>query len=424
MYAFERKTMGKNLKQSAVLKNLTNGARDTVGYFYDELRLILSDSGTILIFIIAMFIYPVLYSVGYMNETLREIPIAVVDLDHTSTSRQFSRMTDASEQLKVVYKPSSLKEAEDLFYDGLVHGIILIPDHFEKDILSGKQVRPSVYCDASYFLLYKQVYSGAVFSSGTFSAGVEIKKMLAEGKTLEQAKVLQEPLQVKNYYLYNPSGGYDSFVMPGMILIIIQQTLLIGIGMLGGTIREKKIFLKMNAPVTKLWGTSKMIFGKASAYVLIYLFNALFAMVVLHKWLALPDKGTLLGVISLLIPYLLAISFLGLAISMLFKERVHSLLFMVFISPIVMFLSGISWPTSSIPPALYWFSHIFPSTFMIPAYLRLRIMGASLESVHYEWAFLLIQMVVYFFLACFSYKIAIKRYGKNIGSNSESTNKV
>ncbi len=406
-----------------MLKNFINGARDTVGYFYDELKLILSDSGTVLIFIIAMFIYPVLYSVGYMNETLREIPIAVVDLDHTPTSRQFSRMADATEQLRVAYKPSSLKEAEDLFYDGLVHGVILIPDRFEKDLYSGKQVRPTVYCDASYFLLYKQVYSGAVFSSGTFSAGVEIKKMLSEGKTLEQAKVLQEPLRVENHYLYNPSGGYDSFVMPGIILIIMQQTLLIGIGMLGGTIREKKKFLQMNAPVMRLWGTSKMIFGKASAYVLIYLFNALFAIVILHKWLALPDKGTLLGVISLLIPFLLSVSFLGLAISMLFKERVHSLLFMVFISPVVMFLSGISWPTSSIPPVLYWFSHVFPSTFMVPGYLRLRILGAGLESVHYEWGFILFQMVVYFFLACLSYKIAIKRFGKNIGSNSENLNK-
>lgn len=406
-----------------MLKNFINGARDTVGYFFDELKLILTDSGTVLLFIIAMFVYPVIYSVGYQSEVLRDVPIAVVDLDHTSTSRQFSRMADATEQLNVAYKPASIKEAEDLFYDGLVHGVILVPDQFEKDLLSGKQVRPTVYCDASYFLLYKQVYSGAVYSSGTFSAGVEIKRMLAEGKTLDQAKTLQEPLQVKNYNLYNPSSGYDSFVLPGIVLIMIQQTLLIGIGMLGGTIREKKKFLKMNAPVTKLWGTSKMIFGKASAYVLIYLFNALFAMVILHKWLALPDKGTLLGVISLLIPYLLAVSFLGLAISMLFKERVHSILFMVFISPVVMFLSGISWPASSIPPVLYWLSHVFPSTFMIPGYLRLRTMGAGLESVHYEWGFLLLQMVVYFFLACLSYKIAIKRFGKNIGSSSESLNK-
>ena len=408
----------------AMLRNLVKGAKDTVGYFLDELKLIFSDSGTVLIFIIAMFAYPVIYSIGYQNEVIRDIPIAVVDLDCTPTSRQFSRMADETEQLYVAYKPSSLKEAEELFYDGMVHGVILIPNEFEKDILSGKQVKPTVYCDASYFLLYKQVYSGASYSSGTFSAGVEIKRMLAEGKTLDQAKVLQEPLQVKSYNLYNPAGGYDSFVLPGIVLIMMQQTLLIGIGMLGGTIREKKKFLKMNAPVIKLWGTSKMIVGKASAYVFIYMFNALFSMVVLHKWLSLPDKGTMMNVISLLVPYLLAISFLGLAISMLFKERVHSILFMVFISPIVMFLSGISWPSISIPPVLYWLSHIFPSTFMVPGYLKLRTIGAGLESVHYEWSLLLIQMIVYFFLACLSYKIAIKRFGKNLGSNSENLKEV
>lgn len=387
-------------------------------FFVEEIKLILSDSGAVLFFIVAMFIYSLLYALGYEKETIRDLPLAVVDLDHSSLSRQLARMADATEQLQVAYKPGSLKEAKQLFYEGKINGILLIPEDFEKDILRANRTTATVYCDAGYFLLYKQVYAGAVYSTGIFSAGVEIKRLMSQGKPLEQAKDMQEPVQVDVYNLYNPSGGYGSFVMPGMIIIIIQQTLLVGIGMLGGTIREKKTFLKRYGPVSQKWGNVKLILGKAFAYVTVYLFTALFVMVILHKWYAFPDNGRVLDIMVLLIPYLFSVSFLGMAISMLFKQRVHSILFMVFLSPMVVFLSGISWPSVAIPQGLYWISHVFPSSFMVPAYLKLRIYGAGLGSVRFEWWGILIQMIVYFVLAYYSYKFAVKRMGRRIGSKA------
>lgn len=384
--------------------------------YVDEIKLILSDSGAILFFIVAMFMYSLLYTLGYEQETIRNLPVAVVDMDHSSLSRQFSRMADATEQLQVTCKPGSLKEAEQLFYDGSIKGVLLIPENFEKDILNGRRTNVTAYCDAGYFMLYKQVYAGAVYSSGTFGAAVEIKRLMAQGKTMEQAIDVEDPVKLSTYNLYIPSGGYGSFVMPGVIIVIMQQTLLIGIGMLGGTTREKRMFIKKYGIARHKGGNIKLVLGKSFAYVSLYLFTALFSMVILHYWFSFPDKGHFLPIVILLIPYLLAVSFLGKAISMLFSQRVHSILFIVFLSPLVVFLSGISWPASSIPQGLYWFSHILPSGFMVPAYLRLRLYGAGLDSVKFEMGFILLQMIVYFVLACYVYKIAIKRMGKRIGS--------
>lgn len=399
-------------------KNFKKIPGEIHGFFIDEIKLILSDSGAVLFFIAAMVIYSLLYTIGYEKETVRDLPVAVVDLDHTSLSRQFSRMADATEQLKVSCKPGSLKEAEQFFYDGKVNGVLLVPANFEKDILSGKRTNVTVYCDAGYFMLYKQVYAGATYSSGTFGAAVEIRKLLSQGKSMSQAMEMEDPPKVDVYNLYNPSGGYGSFVMPGMIIIIMQQTLLIGIGMLGGTIREKKKFLQKYGTVRHKWGNVKLVLSKALAYLTVYLFTALFPMVLLHRWFAFPDKGHLLTIIAMMIPYLLAVSFLGMGISMFFKQRVHSILFMVFLSPMVVFLSGISWPASAIPQGLYWLAHIFPSGFMVPAYLKLRLFGAGMDSVRFEWISIVIQMIVYFLFACYAYKMAIKRMGKRIGSKS------
>ena len=393
-------------------KKITIGARETVGYFIGELKLIFSDSGAVLFFMLAMVIYPLLYVAGYGKEVVRELPVAVVDLDHSSLSRQYNRMLDASEQITITCKPGSVKEAEQLFYDGTVKGVILIPNNFEKDIYSTKHTKVTVYSDASFFLYYKQVFSGASFASGTFSAGIEVKRMLAEGKTMTQALEQQDPVKVDVYTLYNPSSGYASFVMPGVILIIMQQTLLIGIGVLGGTIREKKIFLKMNGKARHRLGSVRLVFGKASAYFLVYFLNALFTFVIFHHWFLLPDRGNMLLIFTLFVPYILAVSFFGLAVSMLFKERVHAVLFLVFLSPMMMFLSGISWPSSALPVTLRWLSQLFPSTTVVPAYLKLRICGAGFDAVRSEFVFLFVQAFVYFVIATIAYRFSIRRYLK------------
>jgi ABC-2 type transport system permease protein len=71
-------------------------------------------------------------------------------------------------------------------------------------------------------------------------------------------------------------------------------------------------------------------------------------------------------------------------------------MFMVFLSPIVVFLSGISWPASSVPALVYQLAHLFPSTIMVPAYLRIRTMGVDISAVRNEYLLLLLQMSFYF----------------------------
>lgn len=384
-------------------------------FFTTEIKLIFSDAGALLFFVVAMFVYSYLYTLAYERETVKDISVAVVDMDHSMTSRQYTRMVDATEQIQVTCKPNSLKEAENLFYDGSIHGVILIPKDFEMNIIKGLKTNVTVYCDASYFLLYKQVFGGATYTNGTFNAGIEIKKMLAEGKPIEQAYIMQEPIKTIVYNLYNPSGGYGSFVIPGIIIVVMQQLLLLGIGMLGGTIREKRIFLKMNSSVTRQWGSIRLVFAKASAYVLIFLATSLFSMGILYKWFLFPDNGHFLFILFLLVPYLYGVSFMGLAISMLFKERIQSILFLVFVSPIIVFLSCISWPAISIPKELYFIAHIFPSVYMVPGYLKIREYGANMASVKYEWIALWVQSLIYFGLACFAYKMSMRRFGKRIG---------
>ena len=383
-----------------MFNKILTGLADLHQVFIQEIKNSLTDAGTVLIFVVAVIAYPVLYSFGYINETLKDVPVAVVDLDHSSLSRQYCRMIDATEQLSVSARTVSLKEAEQLFYAGKVNGVFLIPMNFEKDILGRKQSQVMVYCDASKFFVYKQVLTGGSFATGYFSSGIEYRNLLSSGRMPEQAFEQTNPLQIEVFNLYNPSAGYATFIVPGIMLIVIQQSLMIGIGLLAGRRYERRkkghFFVNelRNMPVIPT------VLGKAFAYGAIYFFTSLFLFGCLYKWLAFPARGSFLSLYFILVPYILTIAFAGLSLAFLFRKRVNSLMFIVFLSPAVFFLSGISWPAQSMPWLIRILAFIFPSTAAIPAFVKLRIIGGGLDSVGHEWSLLLLQMATYFLLAC------------------------
>lgn len=388
---------------------ITSGLELTWFSLVDELKTIFSDRGAVLILFFAVFSYPLVYSIAYKNNVVRDIPVTIVDLDKTGVSRQLTRMLGATKELSVNSGVGSLQEAKQLFWDGESKGIILIPEGFEKNLSRGFQTSVSVYCDASYFLIYKETLSATIQATGTLSAGVEIKRLLAAGSSEEQAMQQRDPMPAKYYNLYNPAGSYGSSIMPGMILIILQQTLLIGIGMIGGAGKERRNSQEIKPGVRVRQGMFSVVFGKGLAYFLIYIPNMAFTLVYLSKWFGFPDKGSFVDVCILLVPFLFSVIFLGLTISMLFRRREHSIMALVFFSPIVLFLSGLSWPKTAIPHLLGLIAQIFPSTTMVPAYLRVRTMGVPISAVKHELLFLLCQMIVYFLIASAGYKISVIR---------------
>ncbi len=399
-----------------MIRSIINGFRQIQVYFIGEVKEIFRDSGTVVLFIIAMLAYPVIYAIGYMEETATEIPVAFVNLNDGALSHKLGRMIDATEQVRIVSRVSSLQEAEELYYRNEVAGVIVVDRDFEKDILSGRQGNVSVYSDASHFLLYKQVYSATVYASQTLGAAVEVNSLLNKGKTMEQALVMREPLSIKTYNLYNPAGGYASFIVPAILIILIQQTLLIGIGLLYGKHNERRSYHYLKDGMRRPFEEIKIIIGQTMAFMLIYLVTTFLIMGLFYRWIALPDKSGLLNTYLLMIPYLAAVSFMGISIGLLFSKRVYALLFLVFLSPILFFISGVAWPVEALPPLLYKASYILPSTPMVNAFIRLRVMGASLESVSSEFNILLVQMLAYFLLAAIVYRIKLKRLRQEMAS--------
>ena len=375
----------------------------------NEFRTIFTDGGVMLVLIFALLIYATVYSLAYGTQVLRNVPIGVVDECRTPTSRSLIESFNSGPNTYVAYEPTSMEEARQLFYNREIYGIVYIPADYEQNLYGGEQADVAIYCDASYFLMYRQVFQELVTTIGKTGAMVEFQRLIAKGANLPQAQATVQPVIYESHNLFNPYLGYGTFVMPAIIIVIIQQTLLIGIGMIGGTWREFGLYRKLIPANCKRMYTLPIVLGKALVYISIYAVTLLYIMTVHYKLFHYPSNGSTEAVVGLLVPYLLACIMLGIAISTLFRYREQSLLLLFWTSIPILLLSGASFPREAIPEWLYTLGQVFPSSSGVNAFIRIRTMGASLRDVMPELRILWAQVFVYGGLACIGIHVILTR---------------
>ncbi len=366
----------------------------------NEFRTIFGDAGVTLILVFALLIYATLYSLAYAPQVLRNVPIGVIDECRTPASRELIRSFDAGPNTYVAYEPTGMEEAKELFFARKIYGIVYIPSDYERNLLGGLQANVAIYVDASYFLMYRQVFQELVTSIGQTGAMVEFQRLIAKGAQIPQAMATTQPVIYQTHNLFNPYLGYGTFAMPAILMVIIQQTLLIGVGMIGGTWREFGLYAKLCPSSRRRMSTLPIVTGKALVYLAVYAVTTLYILGVHYRLFQYPTNGATSTLIAFMVPYLLSCIFLGIALSTLFRSRENSLLLLLWTSIPLLMLSGISYPREAIPKGLYMFGLLFPSSHGVNAFIRIRTMGASFEEVLPEIRMLWILTCVYGALAC------------------------
>ena len=359
------------------------------------------DEGVLLFCLVVPLLYPMLYSWIYNNEVVHEVPVAVVDLSHSHQSRQFIRMCDASPDVRIAYYAVDLDDAQSLVSRQVVKGIYFIPEDFATHLNRLEQGTISVYCDMALMLTYKAIYQTAMAVSQEM--GAEIQKKLAGNYTVREDLITTSPLEVTDVAIFNPQGGYGSSVLPAVLILIIQQTLVLGIGLAAGTARERSRYSDL-VPIHRCYSSvMRVICGKALCYLMVYAVMGTFLILVVPRIFHFPQLAAWQDLLAMMIPYLLSCVFFGMTVSCLVHYRENVMLLVVFLSLPLLFLSGISWPQSAIPGYWQGVSWLFPCTFGIRAYTRLNSMGATLGDVVFEVRCLWALVVFYLFMAYLVY---------------------
>jgi ABC-2 type transport system permease protein len=259
----------------------------------------------------------------------------------------------------------------------------------------------SVYCDMSLMLAYKAVYQTAL--TVATQMGAAIKQRISGNYTAREDLITASPLKIEEVSIFNPTGGYGSSVIPAVLMLILQQTLALGVGMAAGTARERSRYSDL-VPINRCYSSvGRIISGKSLVYLMIYAVMSTYLAVVVPRMFNFLHMATWQSLLMLMIPYLLACVFFGMTVSCLVRYRENVILLVVFVSLPLLFLTGVSWPQTSIPGYLQGVSWLFPSTFGIRAYLRLNSMGASIADVSSELRCLWIQVAAYLGAACLVY---------------------
>lgn len=385
---------------------------DTCYICMKELKNVLKDQGVLMFLILVPIAYPILYSWIYNNEMTREVPVAVVDLSHSHTSREFTRMLDASPDTKVAVRCNSLAEAKECIGRGEAYGAVYFPEDFQTKLNRMEQTHVGVYCDMSLMLAYKAIFQTCTAIQGNMNSRIQIE--LSGNHTDREDEISTKPLDFEEVPIFNNTAGYGNFIIPGVLMLIIQQTLLLGVGMAAGTAREKNNYGFL-VPVDRHHrGVMRIVWGKAMAYFMIYMVMGTYLLCAVPYMFNFISLMSWKSLMLFILPYLLACIFFSMTISALMRYRENVMLLVVFSSVPLLFMSGVSWPQSNIPSFWQGVSWLFPSTFGIRGFVRMNSMGATLEDISTEYHALWIQTVVYFVLAHEVYRFQIGKARKGI----------
>ena len=378
-------------------------------YITEELKAIFKDEGVLLFFIILPLAYPLIYSWIYNNEVVREVPVVLVDNSHSAMSREFTRKMDASPDVNIAYHAASLTEAKDIIGHGEAYGILYFPEDFEKSIGRMEQAHVSIYCDMSYMLTYKAILQAATSVAG--ETGAELQKQLLGNHTKREDEIATKPLEFDEVPIFNITGGYGNFIIPAVVTLIIQQAMLLGIGMIAGTRREKWRMTEQTTATrnTGSWRTAvEQLSGQAAAYIMIFAVMLAWITLIVPKIFGFVSLVHGTDMLLFFTPYLLSCTFFAVCTSTAVTYRESVMLVVVYTSLPLLFMSGISWPQSSIPGFWQGVAWLFPSTFGIRGFVRMSSMGALISDVAIEYHALWIQTLVYGCIALVITKLRTK----------------
>lgn len=353
-----------------------------------------------------IFFYGLLYNYMYSPNVLREVPVAIVDESRTPLSRHYIRLLDATPQVRVQGVVNDRMEARERMKKGEVSGIVFLPDDFEAKVGRGEEAVFISYNTAITFLYYAALKEASTGAMLALNDEVRPGQVVFLDANVVQPVINTRSMEVQGIALYNGNGGYATYLIPAVLMVILFQTMLMVISMRCGMEYEQRmlpLFQVVNG--TSSWRTAiSIVIGKSVVYVGFYAMFTIFLLGFLPLVFHLPHLASPLLLVQLMIPYLFATAFFGLSCSPFFKDSDAPLLLIAFFSVGLLFLSGISWPLELMPWLWRLLHCLLPAPVGVLAFVKANSMGADITDISREMMLLWGQCAVYFFVACFVYK--------------------
>jgi len=325
---------------------------------------------------------------------IKNTNLYIVDNDHSQLSREltaqfrgshFYTITGYTEDYKTAAKALELRKASQ---------ILIIPDHFERDLNKEDKAKVQVVTDAINGSAAALTSAYALSIIRDFNVNLLVDTYPAIN--------LKDPVDVRYSFWYNPKLDYTTFMVPGILVLLIT---IIGLFLSGmNVVREKEIGTIEQINVTPIH-KYEFIAGKLIPFWLIALFELAFGLTLAKLVFNIPMVGSIELIFGVAAVYLIAIMGLGLFISTLADTQQQSMFLSWFFMVIFILMSGLFTPIDSMPEWAKTINIINPIHYFIPVMRNVMLKGSQFSDISkHFWA-----------LACYgiiSISLAVWRYRK------------
>lgn len=382
--------------------------------FKDELLLIFQDKSILLTCLVAPVLYAFFVGSIYMEKDVSEIPIAVVDYDHSKLSRKVADLVDSNEKVKVLSHYSSLEDAMFSFNNLEIQGILIIPNNFQKETMNLDGTHVELILNNTKFLTSNEINKGVQQVMLTISGGVRMQYFISNKVPVELAKQQAQPILPVIKSIYNATNNYGDYLLPILLILILQQTLIIGFGQ--SVVHEFNHGLLTDIKSTSYFDFMKVLSAKSFYYILLYVIYFFIFYKLIFPYYHLAFKGSIFLHLILSTVFISIVILYTIILASFFKTTIGWTEVLAFSTYPLFLVSGYSWPLEAMPTFLQGFANLLPSTPYFKIFSMLSIEGAALSNITEGFIHLLILLIVGYTVMYFRFKFMQHKKIKSSGN--------
>lgn len=329
----------------------------------------------------------------------RQLPVAIVDQDHSQLSRMLTRQLKANP----VTEPRSftdLPSAVAAMQQAQVYAVVVFPHDMKKDLLTGHKPTIDVRYNSQFLLVGKLLSSQIQLSLGDGLLQVAGLKQLMTGTPKSQVAVNLSPVKSQTTALFNRNNNYIGFLVPPVLVALWQ--LLSMLVMANSLNRE----LHLNTAQSEEGISNRLtehfwpkVLAKILLFTPILMLQGGFILTWLYLYLALPFAGSLALLLFAQLFMLLAVWSLVLFIFVLMRDSARVISFCTALFAPAFAFMGITFPTHEMPQLAQWWRLIMPSSHYIESHVSVVSYGAAWPTVAQQlssyWGFIGLLPLIY-----------------------------
>jgi len=324
----------------------------------------------------------------FSNQYPQNLPIAVIDLDHSALSRTVIRAMDATSVIEIAFQMSDPAPARDLMLRGGIYAMVILPRGLEEDILRGRGAAVIGYTNTQMLLPGSIISSSMSAAVATVSAGINFQSRLRRGEMDEAAMARLEPVNLDRHVLFNPQLNYMYFLAAALCPTFFQIFILMTAVMaMGGEFKNSTAGTWLEAAGGSVW---KAVAGKLAPYFISFSLLGLAMLAMIHNGFGVPLRGSLSSLIMATV--LLVLAYLGCAIILVFLNPSlrTALSAASFFSGTAFAFVGLTFPREGMPALGKAWSSMLPLTHYLHIFLEQSIRRAALSESFPDLLILLI----------------------------------